>query len=59
MRQITQPYKSDIIIMDALSLLLNVIFENLFLTYSHGFRKDKGQKPSSLMSKHGKRLIDL
>jgi len=41
-RQITQPYKSDIIIMDALSLLLNVIFENLFFTYSHGFRKEKG-----------------
>ena len=47
-RQITQPYKEDIIIiiiiiiMDALSLLLNVIFENLFLTYSHGFRKEKG-----------------
>lgn len=41
-RQITQPYKEDIIIMDALSLLLNVIFENLFFTYSHGFRKEKG-----------------
>lgn len=41
MRQITQPYKEDIIVMDALSLLLNAIFENLFLTDSHGFRKVK------------------
>lgn len=42
MRPITQPYKQDIIILDALSLLLNVIFENIFQTFYHGFRKEKG-----------------
>lgn len=42
MRAITQPNKTDIIVMDALSHLLNIIFEDLFLSQSHGFRKGRG-----------------
>lgn len=42
MRAITQPNKTEIIVMDALSHLLNIIFEDLFLSQSHGFRKGRG-----------------
>lgn len=38
-RAITQPNKADIIVMDTLSLLLNVVFEDIFLPSSHGWRK--------------------
>jgi retron-type reverse transcriptase len=42
MRPITQPHKEDFIVMDALSQLLNIVFEDIFLTQSHGFRKGRG-----------------
>ena len=42
MRPITQPHKADIIVMNAISQLLNIVFEDIFLTYSHGFRKGRG-----------------
>lgn len=42
MRAITQPHKGDIIVIEALSLLLNIVFEDLFLPQSHGFRKGRG-----------------
>lgn len=42
LRAITQPNKGDIIVMDALSYLLNIVFEEIFLPQSHGFRKGRG-----------------
>lgn len=36
------PTKGDIILMDALSYLYNIVFEDLFLHQSHGFRKGRG-----------------
>lgn len=42
LRPITQPNKGDIIVMEALWHLLNVIFEDVFLHQSHGFRKGRG-----------------
>lgn len=41
MRPIT-PCKKDLIVMEALSLLLNIVYEDVFLTNSHGFRKGRG-----------------
>lgn len=41
-RPITQPKKVDIIVMDSLSHLLNLVFEDIFLACSHGFRKGLG-----------------
>ncbi len=38
LRAITKPDKADILVMDALSHLLNLVFEDIFLTNSHGFR---------------------
>ena len=48
MRPIT-PCKKDLIVMEALSLLLNIVYEDVFLTNSHGFRKGGGPLPSSRM----------
>lgn len=31
--------KKDLIVMEALSLLLHIVYENVFLTNSHGFRR--------------------
>lgn len=42
LRPITQPHKKDIILMDAISLILNEIFESLFIESAHGFRKGRG-----------------
>lgn len=42
LRPITQPAKRDIIVMDALYQLLNIVFEEVFLPQSHGFRKGRG-----------------
>lgn len=42
LRPITQPNKVDILIMDALSHLLNIIFEDIFVPQSHGFRQGRG-----------------
>ncbi|KAL4553856.1 hypothetical protein LXL04_040167 [Taraxacum kok-saghyz] len=42
LRPITQPNKGDIIVMEALSHLLNVIFEDVFLHQYHCFRKGRG-----------------
>lgn len=42
LRAITQPNKGDIIVMDALSHLLNIIFDDVFFSFSHGFRKGRG-----------------
>ena len=42
LRAITQPNKGDIIVIDALSYLLNIVFEEIFLPQSHGFRKGRG-----------------
>lgn len=53
MRAITQPNKTDIIVMDALSHLLNIIFEDLFLSQSHGFRKGRGLLPDLFKSEAG------
>ncbi|KAM1859816.1 hypothetical protein ACFX13_012066 [Malus domestica] len=37
------PCKKDLIVMEALSLLLNIVYEDVLLTHSHGFRK--GRRP--------------
>lgn len=42
LRAITQPNKADIIVMDALSQLLKIVFDDLFVPQSHGFRKGRG-----------------
>lgn len=42
MRPITQPYKDDILVMDAMAMVLNEVFESIFLDCSHGFRKGRG-----------------
>ena len=42
LRPITQPNQDDRLVMDALSHLLNIVFEDLFLPHSHGFRKGRG-----------------
>jgi len=42
MRPITMPYPKDIIVMDALHLLLMEVFEPVFLDSSHGFRRKRG-----------------
>lgn len=42
MRPITKPHKEDIIVLDALSLLLNIVFERVFLPQSHGFIRRRG-----------------
>lgn len=42
LRAITQPNKKDIIVIDALCKLPNLVFERVFLSYSHGFRKGRG-----------------
>ena len=36
------PCKKDLIVMEALSLLLNIVYEDVLLTHSHGFRKGRG-----------------
>lgn len=38
------PCKKDLIVMEALSLLLNKVYENVFLTNSHGFRRGRMQR---------------
>lgn len=42
LRPITQPFRDDILVMDALSQVLLEVFESLFLYSSHGFRKGRG-----------------
>lgn len=42
MRPITQPNKVDVIVMEAISQVLSTTFEEIFLHYSHGFRKGRG-----------------
>lgn len=44
LRPITQPDKADLIVMDALPQKENIVFEDLFLTQSHGFRKGRGPR---------------
>lgn len=41
MRPIT-PCKKDLIVMEALSLLFNIVYEDVLLTHSHGFWKGRG-----------------
>lgn len=43
-RPITIPNPRDIIVMDATSMVLNEIFELVFLPSSHGFRKNRGTR---------------
>lgn len=38
LRPITIPHQKDIIVMDAISMVLGSIFEDIFLNCSHGFR---------------------
>lgn len=42
LRPITQPNEKDIPVMDSISILLNLVYENVFLDTSHGFRKGRG-----------------
>jgi RNA-directed DNA polymerase len=42
MRAITQPNQRDIIVMESLSVLLNIIYGEIFMSYSHGFRPGRG-----------------
>lgn len=42
LRPITQPAKRDLIILDGISYLLNLVYEEIFLDSSHGFRKGRG-----------------
>lgn len=51
-RPITQPHKKDIIVLDALSSLLNVVFESIFLPKSHGFIRRRG--PITFFTQMGK-----
>jgi retron-type reverse transcriptase len=41
MRPIT-PCKKDLIVMEAPSLLFNIVYEDVLLTHSHGFWKGRG-----------------
>nr|KUM48159.1 18S ribosomal RNA intron 1 ORF [Picea glauca] len=41
LRPITTPHTSDIIVMDALSEVLNMLLRDIFLPCSHGFRKKR------------------
>lgn len=42
LRPITQPNKVDILVMEALAHLLNLVFEEIFVSQSHGFRPGRG-----------------
>ena len=42
LRPITQPHREDRIVMEALLHVLDIVFEDIFITYSHGFRKGRG-----------------
>lgn len=53
MRAITQPNKTDIIVMDALSHLLNIIFEDLFYLNITGLGKVEALLPSLFKSEAG------
>lgn len=42
LRPITQPYPKEILVMDAISHVLNQVFADIFLECSHSFRKTYG-----------------
>lgn len=42
LRPITQPNEKDIPVMDSIAFLLNLVYKDIFLDTSHGFRKGRG-----------------
>lgn len=56
MRPITQPFKEDLIVMEAIAHLLNIVFEDLFLPMVS--EREGGLSPSSLMWKVGAQWIE-
>lgn len=42
LRPITQPNEKDIPVMDSISFLLNLVYKDIFLDTSHGFRRGRG-----------------
>lgn len=45
--------------MEALSLLLNIVYENVFLTNSHGFRRGRAPKLALAFFRICSAMIDL
>jgi retron-type reverse transcriptase len=42
LRPITQPNEKDILVMDSIAFLLNLVYKDIFLDASHGFRRGRG-----------------